>query len=236
MRFHYLQHVPFEGLANIEGWIKERSHSISKTLLFNEEKLPRIDDFDWLIITGGPMGVYEEDKYPWLSQEKRFIKEAIYHQKVVLGICLGAQLIAEALGSKVYKNKYKEIGWFPVSLTNQARESSIFSRLPDNFTAFHWHGDTFDLPPGAIRVAESKGCLNQAFEYHKRVIGLQFHLEPSVKSIQQLIKNCSSDIVEGRYVQTPEKMLLQTDYLKKAKRLMGLLLDEIERGFSKDLS
>jgi GMP synthase-like glutamine amidotransferase len=165
MRLHSLEHEPFEGLANIEVWAKNRGHSISRTLLFNNEELPDIDDFDWLVIMGGSMNIYEEEKYPWLREEKNFIAEAIAGKKIVLGICLGSQLIADVLGGNVSKNKYKEIGWFPVSLTADAKNSPVFSTLPRKFAAFHWHGDTFKIPPGAVRIAESEGCANQAFEY-----------------------------------------------------------------------
>src|SRR5574341_657976 len=142
MRLHSLQHEPFEGLANIEVWAKNKGHSITRTLLFNNEKLPQISDIDWLIIMGGSMNIYEEEKFPWLAEEKNFIAEAIANKKIVLGVCLGSQLIADVLGGKVSKNRHKEIGWFPVTLTKEARNSSIFSNLPEKFTAFHWHGDT----------------------------------------------------------------------------------------------
>ena len=129
MRIHSLEHEPFEGLANIEVWAKKKGHSITRTLLFNNEELPDISDFDWLFIMGGSMNIYEEEKYPWLKREKNFIAEAISSKKIVLGVCLGSQLIADILGSKVTKNKYKEIGWFPISLTGEAKNSSIFSYL-----------------------------------------------------------------------------------------------------------
>ena len=187
MRLHYLQHVPFEDLANIEVWAKDKGHLISKTALFNGEKVPKLSDFDWLIILGGPMSIYEEKKYPWLKMEKKLIKKVIYEKKVVLGICLGAQLIADALGSKIYKNEYEEIGWFFVNKTDEAKESAVFDRLSERFIALHWHGDTFNIPTGAIRIAESEGCSNQAFEYNGRVIGLQFHLESTVDSVNKLI-------------------------------------------------
>ena len=115
MRIHSLEHEPFEGLANIEVWAKSRGYSISRTLLFNNEELPDISDFDWLVIMGGSMNIYEEEKYPWLREEKDFIAEAIAAKKIVLGVCLGSQLAADVLGGRVSRNKYKEIGWFPVS-------------------------------------------------------------------------------------------------------------------------
>jgi len=231
MRLRCLQHVPFEGPANIEVWARERGHAFSRTLLYRGEALPSTDEFDWLIILGGPMGVHDEDRYPWLAPEKRLIEAAIGEGKIVLGVCLGAQLIARVLGAEVYRNRYKEIGWFPVTLTPEAAGSPVFRTLPRSFIAFHWHGDTFDLPPGSIRVAESEGCRNQAFEYNGRVIGLQFHLESSLESIGRLIENCGAEVVEGKYIQRPEEMLSRHGYLEEINRLMNLLLDNIEREF-----
>src|SRR3972149_5577170 len=179
MRIHSLEHEPFEGLANIEVWAKKKGYIITRTLLFNNEELPEMNDFDWLVIMGGSMNVYEEEKYPWLREEKNLIAEAIASKKMILGVCLGAQLVADVLGGRVSKNRYNEIGWFPVTLTEEARNSSIFFNFPGTFTAFHWHGDTLRIPHGAKKIAQSEGCANQAFEYGK-TIGLQFHLEYSV--------------------------------------------------------
>lgn len=229
MRLHYLQHVPFEDIANIGKWAEERGHSVTRTLLFQEEILPPAEDFEWLIIMGGPMNIYQEKEYPWLAREKKFIQEAIRKEKLVLGICLGAQLIADVLGSTIKRNKHKEIGWFKVSLTAEATESPVFRNLPKNFIAFHWHGDTFETPPGSRRTAESEACLNQAFEYEGRVVGLQFHLESSRESIRKLIKNCADEIVEGKYIQTAEEMLEGEKYIREINQSMYLLLDNMEK-------
>ncbi len=231
MRIHSLEHESFEGPANIEVWAKKKGHTISRTLLFNKEELPDINDFDWLVIMGGSMNIYEEEKYPWLAPEKDFIAEAIAGKKIVLGICLGSQLIADVLGGKVSKNKYSEIGWFPVSLTRDTRNSRVFNTLPRKFTAFHWHGDTFRIPPGAIRIAESEGCANQAFEYG-RVIGLQFHIEYSIEIINSMFRNCKDDIVDGKYIQKPAKIISQSSNVAKTQGLLNLLLDNIEREFA----
>lgn len=228
MRIHSLEHEPFEGLANIEVWAKNRGHSISRTLLFNGEELPDITDIDWLVIMGGSMNIYEEEKYPWLKDEKNFIAQAIASNKTVLGVCLGSQLIADVLGGKVSKNKLKEIGWFPVTLTAEARTSPVFNALPPRFTAFHWHGDTFEIPPGAIRIAQSGACANQAFE-HGRTIGLQFHLEYSAKSIDLMFRNCADEIVEGRYIQKPDEIISQNNNVVETQRLLNMLLDNLEK-------
>ncbi len=228
MRIHSLEHEPFEGLGNIEVWAKNRGHSITRTLLYNNEELPDIDDFDWLVIMGGSMNIYEDEKYPWLKEEKNFIAQAIANRKIILWICLCSQLLADIFGGRVTKNKYKEIGWFPVSLTREARDSPIFGTFPGTFTAFHWHGDTFKIPPGARRIAQSEACPNQAFEY-ERVIGLQFHIEYSVESINLMVQNCGDEIVDGKYIQKPDEILSQVSNVYKLKKILTPLLDNIER-------
>lgn len=228
MRIHYLQHVPFEDLANIEKWAENRGHDISRTLLFSGGSPPKLEKFDWLIIMGGPMNIYEHSKYPWLVQEKKFIGDAIVDGKVVLGICLGAQLMADVLGGKVLKNEHREIGWHNVRLTSSAKKSKVFGILPDDFPAFHWHGDTFTIPPGAIHTAESIACRNQAFEKGK-AIGLQFHFESSIDSIDHLISNCSDELVGGTYVQSPKELLSHLDKLSEINVLMERFLDNMEK-------
>ncbi len=231
MRLHYLQHVPFEDMATIEAWAKEKGHDISRTLLFEGETPPKPEDFDWLVIMGGPMNVYEDEKYPWLTEEKRFIKRAIEEGKIVLGICLGAQLIADILGGKVDKNDHREIGWHWVSLTPEGSNSEIFGVLPEKFVALQWHGDTFDLPPGAAWTAKSEACENQAFQ-HGKAIGLQFHLEASMESIDDLIKNCSGELSDGgEYVQNEGEILARVDAIPEMNGLMARFLDEMERRY-----
>lgn len=229
MRIHYLQHVPFEKLEQIEHWATQQNHTITGTRLFESADFPAVADFDMLVVLGGPMGTYDEDKFPWLQAEKRFIKMVIEAQKQVLGICLGAQLIADVLGAKVYKNEHKEIGWFPVMLTDEGKTSLLFSGIPEKFHAFHWHGDTFELPAGARHIAYSEGCQHQAFTYGEHVVGLQFHFESSSNSIEKLIAHCKEDLQAGIYVQTPEEMLAQKKYLGEANQLLYTLLEQMEK-------
>jgi GMP synthase (glutamine-hydrolysing) len=207
MRLHYFQHVPFEGLASIERWATSKEHTLTATKFYENNRLPEIEAIDWLIVLGGPMNIYEEDKYPWLTTEKTFIRKAIESDKTVIGICLGAQLITDVLGAKVYLGKYKEIGWFPISLTQRAQQSNIFGFLPEQFNVFHWHGDTFDLPAGAVHLARSEACENQAFIYNGRVLGLQFHLESTEQSVQQIVQNCKTEIVQAEYIQSADEIL-----------------------------
>ena len=227
MRVHYLQHVPFEDLANIESWARSRGHELSRTMLFSDEKLPEMGQFDWLIIMGGPMNIYEEDKFSWLAREKDFIRQAIAGDMIVLGICLGAQLIADVLGSSVRRNEYREIGWFTVNLTEEGIRSPIFSVLPERFMALHWHGDTFGIPPGAVRIAESRACANQAFIKGK-AIGLQFHLESSRESIDHLLENCADELTDGPFVQSQDELSAHPERLSQIRGSMEKLLDRVE--------
>ncbi|SNZ08567.1 GMP synthase (glutamine-hydrolysing) [Persephonella hydrogeniphila] len=230
MRIHYIQHVHFETPANIFKWVENKGYQIKGTRLFLKEPLPEIDQFDFLIIMGGPMGVYDEDKFPWLTEEKKFIEKAIKENKKVLGICLGAQLIADVLGAKVYKNRYKEIGWFPVFKTEKAEKSVVFKEFPQQITVFHWHGDTFEIPSGAIHTVKSEACENQAFEYNKSVIGLQFHLETTFESAKALIDNSVEELMEkGEYIQSPEEMLSKKENFKQIEKVLFNMLDTIEK-------
>ncbi len=225
MRIHYLQHKPYESPGCILDWANKNGHSLSATKFYEGINFPELSDFDFLIIMGGPMGVYDEDKYPWLIEEKKFIKESIQNNKIVLGICLGSQLIADSLGSKVYKNKFKEIGWFPVKIKNRHK---FFSALPQEIKTAHWHGDTFDLPAGAVHIAESSACKNQAFVFNDRVIGLQFHLEFTVESLKELINNGREELVKDKYVQTEDEILSSLELLSTSNSLLFKILDRIE--------
>jgi GMP synthase-like glutamine amidotransferase len=205
MRAHYLQHVPFEGIGSIESWLKINGYEITNTRLFEVAEFPSLKDIDLLVIMGGPMSVNDEDKYPWLVHEKKFIYEAIKSGKAVLGICLGAQLIASVMGARVYKNPVKEIGWFPVCRI-PVNDKSVFC-FPESLKVFHWHGETFDLPVGATRLAASAACKNQGFQLGKKVIALQFHLETTPESAWSIVHNCREELVPSAYIQTDDEIL-----------------------------
>ncbi len=229
MRIHCLQHVEIETPGYIGEWAAKNNYSVTYTKYFDQDiNYPLFSDFDWLLIMGGPMGVYEEDKYPWLIEEKKFIKESIDNNKVVLGVCLGAQLIASALGSNVYKNKFKEIGWFPVELTPEAKINKLFSALPDKMTVFHWHGDTFDLPEGSVHIAKSDGAENQAFVYNERVVGLQFHFEITEKIVTEWMEN--ENLQPDKYVQTKEYIVANAEkYADADNKFLITLLENLKK-------
>ncbi len=229
MRAHYFQHVPFEGLGSIEPWLNSNEYELTTTRFFESATLPDPEAIDLLVVMGGPMSVNDEDKFPWLALEKQFVREIIECGKSVLGICLGAQIIANAMGAKVFPNPVKEIGWFPVHAV-ASTDGSVFN-FPPSEIVFHWHGETFDLPPGAIRIARSEGCENQAFQLGKRVIGLQFHLETTPESAREIVSNCREELVASRYVQTEEEILsASSSRYKSINDLMSSILSFLQRG------
>lgn len=223
MRAHYLQHVPFEGLGYIESWLRAKGYPVTGTKFFESTRLPSLDEFDMLIVMGGPMSANDESTFPWLGQEKEFIRKAIGAGKSILGICLGAQLIASAMGARVFPNPVKEIGWWPVQGIQPANELAF--RFPPSIEVFHWHGETFELPPGAIHLAKSEGCENQAFQLGRSVIGLQFHLETTPELVQGLVSNCCDELLPSTYVQSEAEILSASPEKYQAiNRLMGEVL------------
>lgn len=205
MHAHWLQHVPFEGLGSIEDWLQARGWTLSCTPLHAQATLPALEGIDLLIVMGGPMSVHDEQTYPWLAAEKAWLRAAIDAGVRVLGICLGAQLIASALGARVHAAPEPEIGWWPVH--GRPAEGPGGFQFPQRLEVFQWHGDTFDLPPGASCRAASAVCPHQAFSLGPRVLGLQFHLETTPASARSLIAHCGDALQPGRCVQSAEQML-----------------------------
>lgn len=162
MRFHYLQHADGEDIGNMRGWFEARGWEISCTLLYQGEALPDPDGFDWLGIMGGPMSAYDDALHPWLVEEKHFIRAAIGAGKMVIGICLGSQLLADVLGARVYRAAQQEIGWFEIR-RNMDLAHELVSWLPERERFLSWHGDTFELPQGATLLASSDCTRHQGF-------------------------------------------------------------------------
>lgn len=227
MRIHYLQHVPFEGLAYIGKWAESNGHLVTGTALYQGNLPPDPAGFDCLVVMGGPMGVDDISQYAWLTLEKHFIEQTIHAGKQVLGICLGAQLIAQVLGARVFKNKEKEIGWYPVTATEAAGRSPMGRVFPGTFQALHWHGDTFDMPTGAVHLAQSQACRHQAFSYGDNTLGLQFHLESIRESIDLLIDNCGDELASGKYIQSEEMLRRQSERIGPSNGLMKAILERI---------
>jgi GMP synthase-like glutamine amidotransferase len=251
MRVHYLQHVPFEGPAAVQDWSESRGHVLTGTELFQEppteaapatpehlDAFPALDEIDLLVIMGGPMGVYDYARYPWLQTEKAFIQAAIGVEKAVLGICLGAQLIADVLGGPVTKNAHAEIGWYPVELTDAGRAEPLFADFPDTFTALHWHGDTFAIPPGATHAASSAACANQAFSLDEgRVVGLQFHLEETPASLAVLVEHAAAELDAAStepWIATQEDLVATDAPYEPCGELLFQLLDRMAARSDRD--
>lgn len=225
MRVHVLQHIPFEGLGSIQAWLDRRRAKISWTCFFESDQLPEVSDLDFIIALGGPMSVNDEQSFPWLTEEKQFVAAAIKAGKPVLGICLGAQLIASSLGASVYPGAHKEIGWFDIESTTDSEQVFHF---PKRSSVFHWHGETFDLPSGAIQLARSAVCENQAFQLGTNVIGLQFHLEMMPENVDAITTHCKNELVEGAFIQTAAtiRRMPAREY-EQTNRLMDKVLDYI---------
>ena len=203
MKVQILQHVPFEGPGSMAAWLAARRMEVGCTRLFAGDPLPRADQVDALVALGGPMSVNDEDALDWLRPEKQLVRDAVARGIPVMGVCLGAQLIASALGARVYPGAAKEIGWFPIRGLPDVAPKFQF---PAECLAFHWHGETFDLPAGAVRLASSAGCENQAFQLGRNVIALQFHLETTAASVEALVEHCRDELVPGPYVQSESEL------------------------------
>jgi GMP synthase-like glutamine amidotransferase len=229
-KIHWIQHVEFENLGYIQKWADQNEILTSVTRLWCNSRFPTIHPYDLLVITGGSMSTNDTGRYPWLNEEKRFIKNAIENNKPILGICLGAQILADVLGADVSTNKHKEIGWFPVKQvpnTKDKLKSKIQSLLPEEFMAFHWHGETFNIPIEAEHIFESDACTNQGFIYKDNVIGLQFHLESTEVSINALINNCSTELVDDEYIQKGVHQLVDLNNIITSNKLVKTIIQDL---------
>ena len=226
MRVHFIQHVSFEHPGYLMEWAKEKQYAVTFTKIFEGISFPQLNDFDLLIIMGGPMGIYEIQKFPWLKNEKLFIKKTIDAGKKVLGICLGSQLVAEALGSKVYPNKEKEIGWWPVKKSTNTTIDSFIKKFPEEFITFHWHGDTFDLPKESVRLFSTNICPNQGYLYGSHVAGLQFHPEVTPELVAAMIEHEKEELVPGPFIQTETTIKNETpEWINQNKNFINEFVD-----------
>src|SRR4030066_1178627 len=207
-----IKHIDIEGPGLIEYCLKQEKMPYQILNLTPRVHLPKLEEITHIVLLGGPMNVYEEDRYPFLRDEDLFIKEAIQRGKAVLGICLGAQLVAKALGAKVTKAPVKEIGWFNVSLTKFGSRDPLFSRLPKTFPVFQWHEDTFDLPSAGKLIATSNPILHQAFRYGENAYGFQFHLEVTEEMIREWMKTYEEEFIGSQTPLVPKlKILSETE-------------------------
>jgi GMP synthase-like glutamine amidotransferase len=232
LRVHYFQHIQDEGLGSPAAWLA-RHDAVVTTSQFYRLKigedvctaigkqrgqeaiiLPQHDDVDLLIIMGGEMSVNDEDKYPWLISEKRWLRKYVALGKPVVGLCLGAQLIASSLGATISKNALKEVGWWPVrarAIDSVQKEQGEVFEFPDEVTALSWHEDTYTLPPDAVGLAESDACAQQAFQYGDRALGFQFHAESTPRNLQLFLvdsgyQHLGASPASHRYIQPPAQI------------------------------
>ncbi len=226
MRIHSLQHVPFEDIGSLMHDVQTQGHQLDTTHWYQGDSSPSLDSFDVLIVMGGPMGVYDEDLYPWLATEKKLIGDAIAAGKKIIGICLGAQLIACVLGAKVTRNAHREIGWFPLQINPQSTHP-VANILANCTKVFHWHGDTFALPPNAQLIASSQACENQAYVIDNQIYGFQFHLETTEKSVSALIKHCAEDLENATYVQTAEEIMQNNENFIAINKAMSEVFNQL---------
>ncbi|MBZ4683614.1 MAG: hypothetical protein PWP46_1935 [Fusobacteriaceae bacterium] len=226
MKIYCIKHVFFENPGIIEDWAKENNHEFIFIKMYENYKFPNIDNVDMLVILGGPMNIYEEEKYSFLKEEKEFIQKVIKANKKILGICLGAQLLSDLLGGKVVKNKEKEIGWFNVKKLSNHK---FLNNIPNEFKTMHWHGDKFIIPNKAEKIFESKACDNQGFIYNN-IIALQFHLEMKEENLKSMVENCADELIENKnYIQSKEEMLIQKENLEINNKIMQTILDNFTK-------
>jgi GMP synthase (glutamine-hydrolysing) len=227
MNLHFFQHIHFEGPGSIFRWAERKKHRVSVTRLYDGDPFPPIDEIDWFFILGGPMGARDDLTYPWLSKEKKYIEKWISTGKPVIGICLGAQILADVLGADVFQNRFKEIGWFPVRMTNEGLSNTYFKEMPEKVNVFQWHGDTFNLPRGAVLTATGDACLNQAFIFGKNVFAFQFHLETTEQNAAALIEHCGHELIEAPYIQSADQIMELKDNFTGINSLMDAFLNRL---------
>jgi GMP synthase (glutamine-hydrolysing) len=228
MNIHWLQHVPYEGLGCIETWANVKGHETIVHALFEQPSFPPPAEVDMLVVMGGPMSANDGAKYPWLTSEMNCIEGCIRLGAPVLGICLGAQLIASVLGARVYRNRYREIGWSRVRLTDDGKRYPAFIGAPGAFRVFQWHGETFDIAAGCSLVATGNACRNQAFSYDEHVLGLQFHLESTRGSVELLVNSGRDELVRGgAFVQTHDEIIGEQEAYEPMNMMMDAVMDSM---------
>ncbi len=224
MKIRVLQHAPHDRMGYLRPWFEQRGDRIEITKIHEGQDLPVDGNYDGLVVLGGPQGAYEEDRYSWMRPEKELIDRAIREEKKVLGICLGAQMIADVLGGSVYPHRTEEIGWYPVNVPSDIRSHPLMEGIPGEFVPLHWHGDTFDLPRNAVRLAGSEVCTNQGFWYGRHVLALQFHLEVRPEGLTTFLDVHREKAPRGPYVQSPQALRENANF-QRSREILHRFLD-----------
>lgn len=211
MKIHSLNHADFENPGYFQTWAEKHGHSMTITHTHKGDILPSTNDYDFLLIMGGPQTALQLEKFPYLRDEIAHIQSAIAKNKYVLGVCLGAQLIGEALGAKTLHSPEREVGIFPVQLTEAGKKHAIFYHFSEQFPVTHWHNDMPWLPKGAKLLAKSEGCPHQIVEFNAKTYGFQCHFELARDNIVELVEHCAVSLKPGKYIQMPAAML-EYDY------------------------
>lgn len=222
MKILFVIHAEFEKPGYIEIWAKKQGHHTQEVNPYKGEKLPDAKSFDFLIVMGGPQSPLEIDKFPYLSDEIKLIKQAIKNKKRILGVCLGAQLIGEALGGTTERSPNREIGAYPIELFKEAQYDPVFRRFSEKFTVMHWHSDMPGIPKGGVLLAKSKGCPRQIFRYGDRIYGFQCHLELTKELVRKMIECCPDDLKPGTYIMSKEE-LMKINYSQINSKIENIL-------------
>jgi GMP synthase-like glutamine amidotransferase len=216
LRVQIIQHSAADASAAVLPILDLLGHQVSITRLDRGDEIPGDVDHDVLMMFGGGISLTSKEPPPWVEPEKCLIRRYVDRDRRVLGICLGAQLIAAALGASVRRNREPEVGWHQVSKVDGAAETGVASSLPKSMTAFHWHQDTFEIPPGARRLFQSPATRNQAFAIGDHIFGFQFHFEANERTVRTFVAVSSLLQKEGRFVQSEAEILQGIEsYLKK---------------------
>ena len=232
MRIHCLKHADYDGPAFLPEWSAGTGHVLTQVLVPAGEPLPAPEDFDALIVMGGPMSLGQEAAHPWIGMERRLVEQTMAADKPVLGICLGAQLMAQVLGAQVAPGPHPEIGWFPVQTTQETRNSWLDGALPERFRSFFWHEETFSIPAGAIHIARSPAYDNQGFVFGRH-LALQFHLEVTPEWAARLVARDAAQLVEHPFIQSADDILSEAgERAGENNRLMARLLERWTAGAS----
>ena len=231
---YIIEHVAVEGPGTIENYLRKKEIPFKTIGLYRGDSFPAsLKDVTAVICMGGPMNVYEEDKFPFLKEENKFIQKVLKNKIPYLGVCLGSQLLAKAVGTKVVKSPVKEVGWFNVDLRKEAKNDPLFKDVPPKFDVYHWHEDMFEIPQDGVFLATGDGCPHQAFRIGKNAYGIQFHIEITDRSIKEWSDEYCQKDFPGRKEKCEEMMAVyrrtKKDFLHQAYRVYDNFLRIIEK-------